>query len=128
MKPTAVYGSYTLVLYCDGLLKSDPTCPGMFTLKSVDEVAQDLCLVSLLQVPTLDTVKIKCLHTCGSMQLRVESCLNCLDDIGRWFVQQYQARGQSAQYTRHIKTTGEDWAEPDAVLKINLMDSGNVLC
>ena len=99
----------------------------MFILKSVDKVARDLCLVSLLQIPTLDTVKIKCLHTCGSMRLSVESCLNCLDGIGRWFVQQYQARGQSAQYIQHIKTTGESWAEPDAVLKIDLTDSGNVL-
>ncbi|KAF2175860.1 hypothetical protein K469DRAFT_755980 [Zopfia rhizophila CBS 207.26] len=111
-----LYGKFTLTIDCDGLLKPDVNRPGIFTSRSADEAVQYYQLSTLLMVPILGQIKIKCFHTCGPVEFDANACLTTLWSVGDWFVEQYRAIGKSVQYENSTDGRGEDWAEPDATL------------
>lgn len=113
-----VHGKMTLSIECDQLLKHDPKNEGTYISRSGEDVAQDLQLETLLNVPLIDEIKIKCFHVCGTVNVQGQACLTTLWSIGDWMLGKYRAVGKSAQCERVGVTEGRDWTEADATLFI----------
>lgn len=96
----------------------DVNRPGVFMSKSGDDAAQYFQLNSLLVVPILQHIKIKCFHTCGPIEFDEDACLTTLWSIGDWLVAQYQVIGKTVRYDKETDGRGGDWSEPDATLLV----------
>lgn len=110
------WGKFTLIIDCDGLLTPDVNRPDIFISKSAEEAAQFFHLSTLLAVRTLYRVKIKCLHTCGSIEFDEGSCLRTLTGVGDWLVAQYRGMDRSARHETWTNGREGDWSDPDMVL------------
>lgn len=109
-------GKFTLSTECYGLLTPDMEKEATFTSKSGEEAARYFHLDTLLVIPTIDQIRIKCFDTCGRIDVQDESCLTTLWRVGDWFVEQYHAIEKSAHYEKVTDGKGRDWTQPDATL------------
>lgn len=111
-------GNFTLSIDCDGLLMPDSNRPGMFKLKPAAEAALYFQLETLLTVPIIQKIKVKCFHVCGKVELDECACLATPWGIGDWFVDQYRQAGKSACYEKWTRDGEKDWNDPDILLTV----------
>ncbi|PVH92877.1 hypothetical protein DM02DRAFT_260177 [Periconia macrospinosa] len=111
-------GNFTLSIDCDGFLMPDPNRPDIFKSKPAAEAALYFRLETLLTVPTIQQIKVKCFHVCGEVELDEGACLVTPWGIGDWFVDQYRQGGKSAYYEKGTRDSAEDWNDPDILLTV----------
>jgi hypothetical protein len=121
----SVFGKFTLRINCDEFLlpttsssSSSHNQKPNVTSMSVDQAVACFHLDSLLAIPIMQELKIKCFHTCGLFDLEEDSCLSTLWEVAEWFVQQYRAVGKEAECYASTEGRGADWAEPDVEVVI----------
>jgi hypothetical protein len=122
----SVFGKFTLRINCDEFLlpttssssSSHNKKPNSVTLMSVDQAVACFQLDSLLAVPIMQELKIKCFHTCGLFDLEKDACLEPLWGIAEWFIKQYRAVGKEAECHASTEERRVDWVEPDVEVVI----------
>ena len=83
-------------------------------------VIQPTLVETIIPVPMIEQIKIKCVHVCGPIEFDEGACLASLWGIGDWFVDQYQTAGKSAKYEKWVNSRTGDWADPDVVLTVSI--------
>lgn len=111
-------GNFTLSIDCDGLLMPDPNRPGMLKSKPAAEAALYFRLETLLMVPMIQQIKLKCFHVCGEVEYDECACLATPWGIGDWFVDQYRQAGKSVYYEKWTRGSEKDWNDPDILLTV----------
>jgi hypothetical protein len=124
----SVFGKFTLRINCDEFLlpttssssssSSHNKKPNSVTPMSVDQAVSCFQLDSLLAIPIMQELKIKCFHTCGLFDLEEDLCLSTLWGVAEWLVQQFRAVGKEAECYASTEGRGADWAEPDVEVVI----------
>ena len=110
----------TIFIECEDILKPDANLVGKYTFQTGSEVVTNLQLYHLVDVSMFSQVKIKLIHTCGSLDLNGEPCLQALWNVGETLVEQYEATGRNARYEKWINGRTEDWLEVDAKVVVYL--------
>ena len=72
-----------MFINCEDILKPDPAMVGKHTFQSGSEAAHHLQLHYLVDTLAFCQVKIKLLHTCGSLDLHGEPCLQAMWNLAR---------------------------------------------
>jgi hypothetical protein len=112
-------GKFTLGIDCVALLKPDENDPAYAISKTPNELALFLHLPTLLPIPTLVTIKIKAIHTCGPIPRKDGLCLTALWGLEGWFAEQYQAYNKRVETKRwENDSQAYDTADPDFMLTL----------
>lgn len=117
------YRKFTLTVDCDGLLKPKVHQSDICTSKSADEAVSFFQLDTVMAIPDLDQLKVRCFHTCELLQIEGHACLEALWSIGDWFETKYQPLGKSVRCEHLTEKHMIDWTEPDATLVVFISDS-----
>lgn len=112
----------TMFINCEDILKPDPAMVGKHTFQSGSEAAHHLQLHHLVDTLAFCQVKIKLLHTCGSLDLHGEPCLQALWNLGEKLVELYKANGRDARCEKWANRPPRDWLDVDAKVVVHLDD------
>lgn len=112
--------SITISVDCEDILKPDTETVGTYTFQSGSEAMEHLQLHHLIYLPILSQIKIKLIHTCGSLIVKGEPCLQALWNVGDKLAELYTASGRAARYERWTNKRSKDWLEVDAKVVVYL--------
>jgi len=96
----------------------DSNRPGIFKSKPAAEAALYFRLDTLLTVPMIRQIKVKCFHVCGKVEFNECACLATPWGIGDWFVDQYRQSGKSVYYEIWTRDSEKDLNDPDILLTV----------